>query len=54
MIFLVFQVLMLAMAGAVKESLSVLTLALGSSSPAFIKKPEFTQEVVSKKLQMDV
>ncbi|XP_071008544.1 pentatricopeptide repeat-containing protein 2, mitochondrial-like [Oncorhynchus clarkii lewisi] len=40
------KVLMLAMAGAVKESLSVLTLALGSSSPAFIKKPEFTQEVV--------
>ncbi|XP_024237701.1 pentatricopeptide repeat-containing protein 2, mitochondrial [Oncorhynchus tshawytscha] len=40
------KVLMLAMAGAVKESLSVLTLALGSSSPAFIKKPEFAQEVV--------
>nr|XP_023840112.1 pentatricopeptide repeat-containing protein 2, mitochondrial-like isoform X1 [Salvelinus alpinus]XP_023840113.1 pentatricopeptide repeat-containing protein 2, mitochondrial-like isoform X1 [Salvelinus alpinus] len=39
------KVLILAMAGAVKESLSVLTLALGSSSPAFIKKPEFTQEV---------
>ncbi|XP_064873438.1 pentatricopeptide repeat-containing protein 2, mitochondrial-like isoform X2 [Oncorhynchus nerka] len=40
------KVLMLAMAGAVKESLSVLTLTLGSSSPAFIKKPEFAQEVV--------
>ncbi|XP_055731690.1 pentatricopeptide repeat-containing protein 2, mitochondrial-like [Salvelinus fontinalis] len=40
------KVLILAMAGAVKESLSVLTLALGSSSPAFIKKPEFAQEVV--------
>ncbi|KAK6316223.1 hypothetical protein J4Q44_G00137470 [Coregonus suidteri] len=40
------KVLILAMSGAVKESLSVLTLALGSSSPAFIKKPEFAQEVV--------
>lgn len=40
------KVLILAMAGTVKESLSVLTLALGSSSPAFIKKPEFAQEVV--------
>lgn len=49
MIFLVLQVLILAMAGTVKESLSVLTLALGSSSPAFIKKPEFAQEVASKK-----
>uniref|UniRef100_A0A4W5PU51 Pentatricopeptide repeat domain 2 n=1 Tax=Hucho hucho TaxID=62062 RepID=A0A4W5PU51_9TELE len=42
------KVLTLAMAGAVKKSLSVFTLALGSSSPAFIKKPEFTQEVVRK------
>ncbi|CAB1318794.1 unnamed protein product, partial [Coregonus sp. 'balchen'] len=41
------KVLILAMSGAVKESLSVLTLALGSSSPAFIKKPEFAQEVDS-------
>ncbi|CAB1332502.1 unnamed protein product [Coregonus sp. 'balchen'] len=40
------QVLILAMAGAVKESLFVLTLALGSSSSVFIKKPEFAQEVV--------
>ncbi|KAK6305066.1 hypothetical protein J4Q44_G00238460 [Coregonus suidteri] len=40
------KVLILAMAGAVKESLFVLTLALGSSSSVFIKKPEFAQEVV--------
>uniref|UniRef100_A0A4W5Q7I4 Pentatricopeptide repeat-containing protein 2, mitochondrial n=1 Tax=Hucho hucho TaxID=62062 RepID=A0A4W5Q7I4_9TELE len=42
------KVLILAMAGAVKESLFVLTLALGSSSTVFIKKPEFAQEVVRK------
>uniref|UniRef100_A0AAZ3S5V2 Pentatricopeptide repeat-containing protein 2, mitochondrial n=1 Tax=Oncorhynchus tshawytscha TaxID=74940 RepID=A0AAZ3S5V2_ONCTS len=40
------QVLILAMAGAVKESLFILTLALGSSTTVFIKKPEFAQEVV--------
>ncbi|XP_023843169.1 pentatricopeptide repeat-containing protein 2, mitochondrial isoform X1 [Salvelinus sp. IW2-2015] len=40
------KVLILAMTGAVKESLFILTLALGSSSTVFIKKPEFAQEVV--------
>uniref|UniRef100_A0A673ZVL6 Pentatricopeptide repeat-containing protein 2, mitochondrial n=1 Tax=Salmo trutta TaxID=8032 RepID=A0A673ZVL6_SALTR len=40
------KVLILAMAGAVKESLFVLTQALGSSSTVFVKKPEFAQEVV--------
>uniref|UniRef100_A0A8C8LVG7 Pentatricopeptide repeat-containing protein 2, mitochondrial n=1 Tax=Oncorhynchus tshawytscha TaxID=74940 RepID=A0A8C8LVG7_ONCTS len=40
------KVLILAMAGAVKESLFILTLALGSSTTVFIKKPEFAQEVV--------
>ncbi|KAJ7988346.1 hypothetical protein DPEC_G00322610 [Dallia pectoralis] len=40
------KVLILAMAGDMKECLDVLTFAISSSSPAFIKKPEFAQEVV--------
>ncbi|XP_010876564.1 pentatricopeptide repeat-containing protein 2, mitochondrial isoform X2 [Esox lucius] len=40
------KVLILAMEGAMNECLDVLTFAICSNSPAFIKKPEFAQEVV--------
>ncbi|KAJ8339340.1 hypothetical protein SKAU_G00361260 [Synaphobranchus kaupii] len=40
------KVLMLAMAGAVNDILSILALALMPNSPTFVKKPEFSQEVV--------
>lgn len=41
-----FQVLLLAMAGSIKDAISVLTTALLSDSLVFVKKPDFCQEVV--------
>ncbi|XP_043094331.1 pentatricopeptide repeat-containing protein 2, mitochondrial [Puntigrus tetrazona] len=41
------RVLILAMKGSMKEAVSVLTAALVLESPVFVKKPEFSQEVVN-------
>uniref|UniRef100_A0A3B3Q553 Pentatricopeptide repeat-containing protein 2, mitochondrial n=1 Tax=Paramormyrops kingsleyae TaxID=1676925 RepID=A0A3B3Q553_9TELE len=41
------QVYILAMDGALKDILSVLTSALDCRSPTFVKKPEFSEELVS-------
>ncbi|KAM9441403.1 pentatricopeptide repeat-containing protein 2, mitochondrial [Clarias gariepinus] len=40
------RILLLAMAGSIKDAVSVLTAALLSSSLVFVKKPDFCQEVV--------
>ncbi|KAK3509104.1 hypothetical protein QTP70_020312 [Hemibagrus guttatus] len=40
------RVLLLAMAGSIKDAVSVLTTALLSDSLVFVKKPDFCQEVV--------
>uniref|UniRef100_A0A9J8AD43 Pentatricopeptide repeat domain 2 n=2 Tax=Cyprinus carpio TaxID=7962 RepID=A0A9J8AD43_CYPCA len=41
------RVLILAMKGSMKEAVSALTTALLSKTQVFVKKPEFSQEVVS-------
>ncbi|XP_016358267.1 pentatricopeptide repeat-containing protein 2, mitochondrial-like [Sinocyclocheilus anshuiensis] len=41
------RVLILAMKGSMKEAVSALTTALVSKTPVFVKKPEFSQEVVN-------
>ncbi|XP_028274116.1 pentatricopeptide repeat-containing protein 2, mitochondrial [Parambassis ranga] len=41
-----FKVVLLAMSGAIAEALSVLSEAMLPKSPYFVKKPEFSQEVV--------
>lgn len=42
------QVVILAMSGSVKDAISILSVAVLSRSPSFVKKPEFSQEVVSQ------
>ncbi|KAK2911971.1 hypothetical protein Q8A67_004104 [Cirrhinus molitorella] len=41
------RVLILAMKGSMKEAVSALTTALVSKTPVFVKKPEFSQEVIN-------
>ncbi|XP_030598780.1 pentatricopeptide repeat-containing protein 2, mitochondrial [Archocentrus centrarchus] len=41
-----FKVLMLTMSGALPEAISILSAAMLPKSPSFVKKPEFSQEVV--------
>lgn len=38
---------MLAMSGALTDAISVLSATMLPKSPSFVKKPEFSQEVVS-------
>lgn len=38
------------MSGAVTDAISILSAAKLPKSPSFVKKPEFSQEVVSQKL----
>ncbi|XP_029920451.1 pentatricopeptide repeat-containing protein 2, mitochondrial [Myripristis murdjan] len=40
------KVVILAMSGSVKDAISILSVAVLSRSPSFVKKPEFSQEVV--------
>ncbi|KAF4113193.1 pentatricopeptide repeat-containing protein 2, mitochondrial isoform X2 [Onychostoma macrolepis] len=42
------RVLILATKGSMKEAVSALTTALVSKTPVFVKKPEFSQEVVNE------
>lgn len=37
------------MSGAVTEAISILSAAMWPESPHFVKKPEFSQEVVSRR-----
>ncbi|XP_073716737.1 pentatricopeptide repeat-containing protein 2, mitochondrial [Misgurnus anguillicaudatus] len=41
------KVLILAMSGSMKDAIYVLTTALVSKTPVFVKKPDFSQEVVN-------
>uniref|UniRef100_A0A668SXP0 Pentatricopeptide repeat-containing protein 2, mitochondrial n=2 Tax=Oreochromis aureus TaxID=47969 RepID=A0A668SXP0_OREAU len=41
-----FKVLILTMSGALAEAVSILSAAMLPESPSFVKKPEFSQEVV--------
>ena len=36
------------MSGAVTDAISILSAAMSSKSPSFVRKPEFSQEVVSE------
>lgn len=46
--FFLFQVVILAKSGAIMDAVSVLAAALIPKSPSFVKKLEFSQEVVRK------
>ncbi|XP_072227478.1 pentatricopeptide repeat-containing protein 2, mitochondrial [Leuresthes tenuis] len=49
-----FKVLILAMSGQVADAISVLSAAVSTKTPNFVKKPEFSQEVVDLlRLQSD-
>ncbi|XP_029941365.1 pentatricopeptide repeat-containing protein 2, mitochondrial [Salarias fasciatus] len=41
-----FKVVLLVMSGAIQDALSILSAAKSPNSPYFVKKPEFSQEVV--------
>lgn len=48
--FFWFQVVILAKSGAIMDAVSVLATAVLLKSPYFVKKLEFSQEVVRQKL----
>lgn len=46
--FVVIQVVILTLSGEVTEAMHILSAALLPKSPSFVKKPDFSQEVVSQ------